>query len=292
MKKRSLFDVCFDTLNIVLMLLVSAVCLYPFLYVIFASFSDSNHLMGHEGVLLWPIKPNIASYAAVMKNPMILTGYKNTLFVLVFGLLINMIMTTLCAYVLSCREFAIRRIAMGFVLVTMFFSGGLVPLYLTVKGIGLEGSLWALIIPSAINTYNMIIMRTAFDSMHTSLIESMKLDGATHRTILLRLMIPLSLPTIAVIVLYYSVAHWNAWLHAMIFLKEREKFPLQLILREILLQNNTDDMMVDVTADNRVAVRETVQYAIIVVATAPILCVYPFVQKYFTKGVMIGAVKG
>ena len=274
------------------MLIIVTICLYPFLYVVFASLSDSNALMGHEGVLLAPIKANLNSYAAVLKYPLLYTGYKNTLFVLFVGVFINMIMTVLCAYVVSCKDFAIRNVAMGFILVTMFFGGGMIPFYLTVKGLGLEGSLWALILPSAINTYNMIIVRTAFASMPDSLVESMKLDGASHRTILIHLMIPLSMPTLAVIILYYAVSHWNAWFHAMIFLRDSKKYPLQLVLRGILLQNNTDEMMFDVSEGDRASVSETIQYAIIVVATVPILCVYPFLQKYFTKGVMIGAVKG
>ena len=292
MYKKGLKDICFDTLNIIFMLFIVIICLYPFLYVIFASLSDSNALMGHEGVLWWPIKTNLNSYAAVLKNSMVFSGYRNTLFVLVIGVTVNMVMTTLCAYVVSCKDFALRNIAMGFILITMFFGGGMVPFYLTVKELGMENSLWALIIPSAINTYNMIIVRTAFASMPEALVESMKIDGAPHRTILVRLMIPLSMPTLAVIILYYAVSHWNAWFHAMIFLREREKYPLQLILREILLQNNTDEMMFDISEGDRASVSETIQYAIIVVATVPILCVYPFVQKYFTKGVMIGAVKG
>ncbi len=292
MYKRSYKDICFDIINVIFMLFIVVICLYPFLYVVFASLSDSNLLMGHEGVLWWPLKPNLNSYAAVLKNAMVYTGYRNTLFVLVVGVAVNMLMTTLCAYVVSCKDFAMRNVAMGFILVTMFFGGGMVPFYLTVKDLGLENSLWALIIPSAINTYNMIIVRTAFASMPEALIESMKLDGASHRTILARLMLPLSMPTLAVIILYYAVSHWNAWFHAMIFLRERAKYPLQLILREILLQNNTDEMIIDISEGDRASVSETIQYAIIVVATVPILCIYPFVQKYFTKGVMIGAVKG
>lgn len=292
MYKKSFMDICFDILNVIFMLLVIVACLYPFLYVVFASLSDSNAFMGYEGILWRPIKANLNSYAAVLQNSMIFSGYKNTLFVLAVGVPLNMVMTTLCAYVLSCKDFAIRNIAMGFILLTMFFGGGMIPFYLTVKDLGLEGSIWSLIIPSAINTYNMIIVRTAFISMPDSLVESMKLDGASHCTILTRLMIPLSKPTLAVIILYYAVAHWNAWFNAMLFLREREDYPLQLILREILLQNNTDEMMYNVNEGNRAAVGETIQYAIIVVATVPILCVYPFLQRYFTKGVMIGAVKG
>ena len=181
---------------------------------------------------------------------------------------------------------------MAYVMITMFFSGGLVPIYLTVMQLGMENSLWSLVIPSAISVYNLIILRTGFLSVPESLIESAKLDGASHTRILCSVIIPLSMPTIAVIVLYYAVTQWNSWFNAMIYLRDRSKFPLQLILREILLQNDTDSMITDATRADALAISESVQYAIIIVATLPILFVYPFVQKYFVKGVMIGAVKG
>ncbi len=292
MDKRTFGSICFDIFNYVFMILLMLVCLYPFMYVIFASLSDSNMLMAHEGLLWWPIKANLNSYRTVLKNPMIFSGYKNTLFVLVAGVSLSMVLTILAAYVLSRKEFAIRKFATMYVMITMFFSGGLVPLYLTVMQIGLENSLLALVIPGAISVYNMIILRTGFLALPESLIESAKLDGASHTRILCSIVIPLSLPTIAVIVLYYAVTQWNSWFFAMIFLRDRAKFPLQLILREILPQNDTDSMLLDLTKTDALSASETVQYAIIIVATLPILVVYPFIQKYFVKGVMIGAVKG
>ncbi len=292
MKHNSFAGKCFDVCNHIFMLALMFACLYPYLYVIFASLSDSNLLMSHTGMLWAPLKPNLNSYKVVLQNPMILQGYKNTLIVLVFGVLLNMVMTTLAAYVLSRKEFAIRRFATMYVLITMFFAGGLVPLYLTVKQVGLENKLGALIIPAAINVYNMIILRTGFASVPESLIESTKLDGASHLVILVRIVLPLSMSTVSVIILYYAVEHWNSWFTAMIYLRDRSKFPLQLVLREILIQNSTDNMLLDLSRADAVSISETVQYAVIIVVTAPILVVYPFIQKYFVKGVMIGAVKG
>lgn len=292
MRKKSFSGICFDILNHIFMILLIFVCLYPFLYVLFASFSDSNLLMAHDGMLWGILGGNIKAYQAVFANPLILSGYQNTLFVLFFGVALSMLMTMLAAYVLSRKEFAIRNIAMAYVMITMFFSGGLVPIYLTVMQLGMENSLWSLIIPSAISVYNLIILRTGFLSVPESLIESANLDGASHTKILCSVVIPLSMPTIAVIVLYYAVTQWNSWFNAMIYLRDRSKFPLQLILREILLQNDTDSMITDATRADALAISESVQYAIIIVATLPILFVYPFVQKYFVKGVMIGAVKG
>lgn len=178
------------------------------------------------------------------------------------------------------------------IIITMFFSGGMIPFYFSVRELGLEDSLWSLILPSAINTFNLIIMKTSFMSVPESLSESAWLDGAGHLTILFRIILPISMSTLAVIGLYYAVAHWNAWFNAMLFLKDRRKFPLQLIIREILIQNNMSEMADGADVAGKAFISETIKYAVIVIATLPILCVYPFIQKYFTKGVMIGAVKG
>ena len=174
----------------------------------------------------------------------------------------------------------------------MFFGGGLIPTYLTVKELGLNGTLWAIIIPGSLSVYNMIILRTSFESIPESLVESTMLDGASHLQILTRIILPLSLPVLMVIMLYYAVGLWNSWFGAMIYLRDRAKYPLQLILREILIQNDTSSMTRNVGMEDNASVSVTVQYAVIVVATVPILVIYPFVQKFFTKGVMIGAVKG
>ena len=181
---------------------------------------------------------------------------------------------------------------MGFIIFTMYFSGGLIPSYLNVKSLGLDNTLWALILPNAMSAYNMIIMRTSFASIPDSLEESAKLDGANHFIIMCRIVIPLSGSIIAVIILYYAVTHWNSWFNAMIYLRDRTKYPLQLVLREILIQNDAGNMLDDFKALEQGSVAETIKYATIVVGTLPIMAVYPFLQKYFVKGVMIGAVKG
>ena len=178
------------------------------------------------------------------------------------------------------------------IMITMFFSGGIIPFYLTVKMLGMYNSLWSLIIPSGISTYNLIIMRTSFIGIPDSLEEAAYIDGAGHVRVLTQVIIPLSKSIIAVMVLYYGVAHWNEWFNAMIFLNDRGKFPLQLVLREILIQNDTNSMTQGVGAADGISVAESVKYAVIIVATVPILCIYPFLQKYFVKGVMVGALKG
>lgn len=283
---------CFTAGNTVFLLLLSFTMLYPILYVIFASFSESNAFIAHEGLLLHPLSPNLHSYKKVFENPMVWIGYKNTLFILLIGVSLNMVMTTLAAYVLSRKNLKGFHVMTFFVVFTMFFSGGMIPNYLNVKGLGLDNTLWALILPGAMSAYNMIIMRTSFSGIPESLEESAKLDGANHIVILLRIVLPLSGSVIAVMILYYAVGHWNSWFNAMIYLRDREKYPLQLVLREILIQNDTTNMVNDLSSIEQGSIAETIKYAIIVVSTVPILCIYPFLQKYFVKGVMIGAIKG
>lgn len=266
---------------------------YPIWHVICASFSDGTKLMANSGAVLKPLGFSVSAYKEVLKNEMIVKGYANTLFVLVVGLSLNMLMTSVGAYCLSQKNVYWQKLAMKLIVVTMYFSGGLIPSYLLIsKTLHMYDSLWALIIPSAINVYNLIIMRTSFQSIPTSLIESAKLDGASHLRILCRIVLPISKAILAVIALYYAVGIWNAWFGASIYISTRDKYPLQLVLREILIQNDVNSMSYDASQADAFQIAETLKYAVIVVSTVPILCVYPFLQKYFTKGVMIGAVKG
>lgn len=288
-RPQRIFNVC----NVIFMLVVSVIMIYPIWYVLCASFSESSRLVAHEGLLLVPDGASAAAYKAVFKNPIIVKGYINTLIVVISGVALNMVITSITAYCLSRQNLLWSKLIMKFIIITMYFSGGLVPMYLLVsRTLHLNNSYLALILPTAISTYNLIIMRTSFSQLPVSLIESAKLDGATHVQILYKIVIPLSKSIIAVITLYYAVSHWNSWFPASIYIKEREKFPLQLILREILIQNDTYSMSQGMGASDQYAIGENIKYAIIIVATIPILCIYPFLQRYFTKGVMIGAVKG
>ena len=284
----------FNLINVFVMCILIVITLYPLLYVIFASLSKSSELMKNSGILLKPAGLSTAAYKAVFKNPNIIRGYRNTLIILVLGTFINIVMTSLAAYFFSRKDVMFQKPLMMYVMFTMFFSGGMIPNYLIVKNLGLLNTIWALVLPTAISTYNMIIMRTGFAAIPESLIESAKIDGANHLTILMRIVFPLAKPTIAVIVLYYAVAHWNSWFSAMIYLqKNRNLQPLQLVLRSILMDNDTNSMQnaAGNTGDQE-QIAETIKYAVIVVATLPILAIYPFLQKYFVKGIMIGAVKG
>ncbi len=281
----------FRLCNGIVMILICAVMIYPFIHVLFASVSNPNALIRHRGLLLMPKGFNIGAYKLVFKNPNIIRGYANTIVYVVVGTSINIVMTVLSAYVLSRKDFLLRRPLMVMAIITMYFSGGMIPLYLQVQKLKLLNTIWAIVLPTAMSTYNLIIMRTAFENVPQTLEESAMLDGANELVTLLRIVIPLAMPTIAVMILFYSVGIWNSWFNAMIYLQGRTKFPLQLILREILIANDTSSMTAGLAGDV-VPLAESVKYATIVVATLPVLVIYPFLQKYFVKGVMVGAVKG
>ncbi|MFB7816483.1 carbohydrate ABC transporter permease [Paenibacillus chitinolyticus] len=291
MNKRSFSERAFDGFNLLVLTLLMIVTIYPLVYVVFASLSDAGGLLAHKGFLWKPVGFSLDAYANVFRNPMILKGYGNTFFVVVLGLAFNILLTSLGAYALSRKSLAYRKRIMLFIVFTMFFSGGLIPFYLTVKGVGLANTLWALIIPTAVNTFNLILMKTAFEGIPDALEESAKIDGANDFVILFRIVLPLSLPVLAVMLLYYGVGHWNAWFNALIFLQERSMFPLQLILREILLQGEANANL-GASEGDVAMLTVTLKYATIIVATVPILLVYPFLQKYFVKGALIGAIKG
>mgnify|MGYP002250726765 FL=1 len=241
------------------------------------------------------MRPPLRGYQAVFKNRNILTGFANSFYYMIVGTLVNIVMTVMCAYPLSRKEFTARnKVAMIFVF-TMYFSGGLIPTYMLVNSLGLVNTRWSMIIPSAMSTYNMIICRTYFvNSIPDELYEAGQLDGCTPFKYLLRVVVPLSKPILAVLVLYYGVTKWNSYFDAMIYLKSQTMVPLQIVLRDILILNQVDYTMISdasAIAAQR-GLTDLLKYSTIVVASLPVLCIYPFVQKYFVKGVMIGAVKG
>ena len=292
--KRSPSRIIFLVFLYLFLGLMALVFILPVWHVIMASFSEAKVLATHTGLVGVPLgEPTLGGYKIVLSSPNILTGYANTAFYVIVGTTISIVMTIIGAYCLSRKSFQYRNRFMLIISCTMLFNGGMVPTYMVVRNLGLYNSRWAVIIPSAISVFNLIIMRTGFMEVPASLEESAKLDGASEWTIMFRIIVPLSKATIAVILLYYAVGIWNSWFPAMIYLKDREKFPLQLILREILLLNDTSVMTSSADAvKNAQLERKLVKYCTIVVSTVPIMCFYPFIQKYFTKGVMIGAVKG
>ncbi|NMA95314.1 MAG: carbohydrate ABC transporter permease [Clostridiales bacterium] len=293
MTKSNIGEKVFDAFNFIFMILVILITIYPFYYVICASFSGTAELLTHRGLLFVPLNPTLGAYKMTFSYPMVPSGYKNTLFVLVFGVPINMILTIICAYVMASKDVLYKDFILAFIMFTMFFNGGMIPNFLNIRSLGLYNSLWALILPGAISVYNSIIVKTAIEGIPDSLSEAAYIDGAHQITILFRIIIPLIIPTLAVITLYYSVGHWNAWFNALLYLKDNKKLPIQAIIRAILIENDMNVTTKDVTHDGRLdRFAETIKYAIIVIGTVPILISYPFLQRYFVEGVMIGAVKG
>lgn len=283
--KMSTGERIFQVFNYAFLAVLAFVCIYPMWHVLMASFSSSAELMAHQGLLFKPLNFTLECYERVFANKYVLIGYVNTIKWLVLGITSSMLMTILGAYFFSRRDVLFRRPLMILVTFTMFFSGGMIPTYLNIKQLHLNNTIWGLIIPFCISTYNLIILRTSFESVPESLLEAAKLDGAGNVQILVRIMLPLTKATLAVLVLYYGVTIWNSWFWASNILQNREDMPLAVFLRDILIQNQMQAM------DSGMPTAEGIKYALIVVATVPILMIYPFIQKYFTKGVMVGAVK-
>ena len=278
--------------NNVFMIFMIFITVYPLAHVLFASLSNSNELLRHRGMLLYPLGFNLEAYKLVFKNPNILNGYIITIGVVVLGTVTNLIMTSIGAFVLSRQNLRGKGFLMAMVVATMYVSGGMIPRYLIIANtLHLKDNFLALILPTAISTYNLIIMRTNFMQIPRSLEEAAKIDGANDLCIFIRVILPLSVPIIAVMALFYGVSHWNAWFDAMLFLRDRSKYPLQLVMREILISNSTNSMMQS-GGDGAYEIGESIKYATIIITTIPILLVYPFIQRYFVKGIMIGALKG
>ena len=285
----------FDIVNIVFMLFLVAVTLYPFLYVLFASLSDPLRLFAHSGILLAPLGFSLKGYAYVFNYSAIWNGYLVTLFLATVGTACNMMASLLFAYVLSRRGTMLHGFFTVAAVFTMYFNGGMVPTYLIVKAVGLIDSVWALIVPGLINTFYVIILRTAISGVPQEMIESAALDGAGELRILIRIMIPLIVPTIVAISLFVMVGYWNSWTSALLYIQDSKKYPLQMVLRQILIINDASASSGAGTTyqtGEDSATRMLLKYATIIVSVVPIICVYIPLQKYFTKGIAAGAVKG
>lgn len=284
----------FSVFNYILLFIICVICIYPLWHVAMASISDPLMVYAKRGFYLWPLgKPSLKGYKLVFDNPNILSGFLNTFFYVGVGTAVGLVLTIMGAYVLSRKGLYWNGIVMKLIVFTMYFHGGLIPFFLMVKKMGLMDSRWSIILPTAVNTWNLIVMRTAFSGVPDSLIESAKLDGASEWRILWVIALPVVQATVAVIALFYAVGRWNEWFNPSIFLTSKDKWPLQLLLREILLENRTDSMtqLGSVGQSQQESYRLLVQYCTIMVATVPILIVYPFLQRYFIHGVMIGSLK-
>lgn len=289
-KKKSMEDIVLDFIIYTLLIGLAIICLYPIWYILMASFTNSTELALNPGFLLWPKKFVGNAYKLVFENPLFLRSFWNSIKIELYSLPINIVLTLLCGYFLACSGMLMKKPLAFMVMFTMFFSGGMIPSYLNVKSLGLYDTIWALVLPGALTVYNAIICKTAIEAIPDSLKEAAYIDGANDFHIIFKVILPLIKPTLAVLLLYYGVAHWNAWFNASIYLTKNEKLPIQNILRSVLLANN--DLSGSGDTDTFNAYAETIKYAAIVISTFPILCIYPFLQKYFAKGAMIGAVKG
>jgi len=286
-------DKIFNTIVNTLAALILVVVLYPLIFIVSASFSDPALVLNGE-VLLWPKQVTLDAYRNVLQNDQIWNGYLNSIIYAVVGTIINLIMTTLAAYPLSRPDVPGRGFFMFIITLTMFFGGGLIPTYLLVKNLGMVNTMWALIVPGAIATYNLIVMRTYFQtSIPWEIQEAALIDGCSNWRLLTSIILPLSKPILAVMVLFYAVGHWNSYFSALIYLGDKDLYPLQLVLREILMISQSD--AVDggnVGLESKVLLAESIKYVVIIVSSLPVLIMYPFVQKHFVKGVMIGSIKG
>ena len=289
LKKMKAEDFVLNLIVYGALLILTFFCLYPVWYVLAASFTDSTELMKNPGFLLWPEKFATGAYKLVFQNQLFLNSFFNSIKILVLSLPLNIVLTLLCGYFLACSGMMWKRPVALMILFTMYFSGGLIPGYLNIKSLGLYNTIWALVLPGALSVYNAIICKTAIEAIPDSLRESAYIDGANDFHIIFKIILPLIKPTLAVLLLYYGVAHWNSWFNASIYIKDSAKLPVQNILRSILLANQELAME---GVDNYNSYAETIKYAAVVISTFPIMCIYPFLQKYFTKGAMIGAVKG
>ena len=293
--KESRSDVIFQVCNTILLLLCFIIVAVPLLNVLASSLSTPNAVVtGKVGI--WPVGWNIDAYIQIFQSRMLLTGYANSILYTVVGTVINIVMTVMAAYPLAIKKFVGRNVFTGLFVFTMIFSAPLIPTYLNIRDLGLIDSMWALVLPGAISVYKMIIARTYFqNSIPEEMLEAAGLDGANDTQILLRLVLPLSKSIIAVLTLYYAVSHWNSYFDPYIYLNSEEKFTLQVVLRNIMstaaaLQEMTDTISAD--QSQRAALIEVLKYAIIVFGSLPVILLYPFVQKHFVKGVMIGSLKG
>ena len=280
----------FDFCNILFMLCLAFITLYPMYNIFIVSISSAEYIYA-GAVSFIPKGINFDAYRMVFKNDSIWRSFGNSILYTTVGTAINVVCSAMCAYPLSRKDFYGRGFFTLFVAVTMFISGGMIPSYLVVNQLRLINTMWAIVLPGAISTYNMIIMRTFFQNLPVSLQESAYLDGANDITILFKVVLPLSMPIIATMTLFYAVGHWNSYFNAMMYINSKSKFPLQVLLREIVVAGNMADESSDLTSNiNIIAIN--FKYAVIVITVVPILVVYPFLQKHFTKGVMIGAIKG
>lgn len=291
-------DKIFLFLVYIYLMIALVITIYPLIYIISASISDPIYVNSGEMILL-PRGITFEGYELIFGNQDIWLGYRNTIFYTIAGTAVNLIVTIPAAYALSRPEFYGKKLFTTFLIITMFISGGMIPSFILVNNLGLMNTVWAIILPSATSVFNIIITRTFFQSnIPREMEEAAIIDGCNDFVMFIKIILPLSLPIVAVMALFFGVGHWNSWFSALIYLSDRSMWPLQMFLREILVQQNMFSMpdIMDgdaaILAHRRQQIAQVIQYGVMIISTLPIILVYPFLQKYFVKGVMIGSLKG
>lgn len=287
-------DRMFAIANHTLLILLLVAVLYPLIFILSSSFSSMDAVIGGK-VWLWPVNPGLEGYKAVFSQKSVWVGFANSTVYTVFGTVISVAMTVLAAYPMSRKNLVGQNFIMFLFVFTMMFSGGLIPTYLLVKDLGMLDTRWAMLLPGALSVWNMIITRTFFQtSIPSELLEAAQIDGCSDFRFLTSMVLPLSAPILAVNCLFYAVGQWNSFFNALIYLSSPSLFPLQIVLNNILVQNEVDNSMLAHAGDQlaRQGLHELLKYSLIVVASLPVLVIYPFVQKHFVKGIMIGSLKG
>ncbi len=293
MLKRTTGEKVFAVFNTIGLILLSIIFIVPVWHAAMGSISDPLKLSASTGLILWPLgEPTLGGYRLVMQNNSILISYMNTLIYVVCATAFGTLLTILAAYVMSRKNLYFKSIIIFIVTFTMIFNGGLIPTYMVVRNLGMLDTRWAMIIPASVTAYNIIIMRTSFAAVPDALSEAATIDGAGHLRILCQIILPVSKSIIAVIVLFYGIQHWNAWFNASIYLTKREFYPLQLTLREIVLLSSENSIIAEADGQDVEIYRPLIKYSTIMVSVIPMMVIYPFIQKYFVSGVMIGSVKG
>ncbi len=296
--KESRADKAFDITLFIILTLILIIVAYPLYFVIIASISDPQAVSGGDVTFL-PVGFSLDGYAEVFKDTRVMRSFVNSIFYTTVGTCINLIVTIPTAYTLSRRQFAGKKFVTFFYMVTMFVSGGMIPTYLVVKNMHMLDTMWSLIVPGAMSVYNMIVARTFFESsLPEELFEAATVDGCGHTKFFFKIALPLSKAIIAIMVLYYGIGHWNNYFSALLYMKTESKYPLQLVLRSILISNEANLSMAVTTPEMQQALQEQqalvdlMKYSLIIVSSIPVMILYPFIQKHFVKGVMIGSVKG
>ena len=290
---RSASSMVYDVVLSAVAVTIAAVCIYPVVHTIFASVSNPEFVRLHQGLILYPRGFSFNGYRMLFQNAALTRSMLNSLIYVFAGTALNMVLTVMGGYALSRREALLNKAFMKLIVFTMFFSGGLLPLYMLIGELRMIDTRWAVIVPAAVSQWNLILMRTAFIGVPEEMAESAKIDGANHFIIMLNIMLPLVMSTFAIVTLYYVIGHWNSWFSAMAFLRRRDLFPMQLVLREILVVNDSSQILnIDfIKTEDKLNYEALIKYTSVVVTMLPMFIIFPFVQKSFTRGVMLGSLK-